>query len=346
MTISLIVVACYLQPSTFHAAEFPRGFFVENLHQKPPAPAFYNLETRRLAPFAFRQPYANFIDVTWDREQGRVFFSARLGPKDPYRLYLKLWPAGEEKVIYENPLGPFRFLLSPDGGKLALQVMGPSAWPILAVHDWENSKTTPLGQGFSPDWAIDGKSLLFLQIPGSLPSRLAEYRVDAGSATLLLEEPVAEAVYSDSSDRIVLKTAKQSKMCDEFQIWDRRRGSLGPFSVSGGTPPKARLAKGSRRTKHCASQREINSFPGHQFLFFKESLSATDLDDQTMVITDASGGRLQILSREDWDPKATAVEAATIVIGEDPLYVMSADGTGGRTEIPQARFIRAGRSQR
>src|SRR5207249_6587309 len=134
--------------------------------------------------------------------------------------------------------------------------------------------------------------LLFLQIPGSLPSRLSEYRIDTGSATLLLEEPVAEAVYSDSPDRIVLKTAKQSKMCDEFQIWDRRRESLVPFSVSGGTPPRARLAKGSRRTKHCASQREINSFPGLQFLFFKESLSATDLDDQTMVITDASGGRL------------------------------------------------------
>ncbi len=59
-----------------------------------------------------------------------------------------------------------------------------------------------------------------------------------------------------------------------------------------------------------------------------------------MVITDSSGGRLQTLSREDWDPMATAVEDATLVIGENPLFVMSADGTGGRVEVDQARFIR------
>jgi len=316
-------------PSFAHA-DFPRGFFVEDLRHKPPVPAFYNLETHALEPFVFHQAYANFIDITWDREQGRVFFSARATPKDPYRVYLKAWPDGEEKVIYENPLGPFRFLLSPDGRQLALQVMGPSAWPILAVHDWENSKTTLLGQGFSPDWASDGKSLLFLQIPGSLPSWLAEYRVDTGTTTLILNEPVAEAVYSDSSDFIVLKTAKEAKVCDEFQLWDRRRNTLVPFSVS----------TGSRRMKHCSSQREINSFPGHQFLFFKESPDATDVSEQTMVVSDAHGGRLQILSHDDWDPMATAVEALTLVIGEDPLYVMSADGTGGRIEVPQARFIR------
>ena len=126
--------------------------------------------------------------MTWEREQGRVFFSARQTPKDPYRVYLKAWPDGEEKVIYENPLGPFRFLLSPDGRQLALQVQGPSAWPILAVHDWENSRTTLLGQGFSPDWSADGQALLFLQIPGSLPSWLAEYRVDTGTTTTVLPE--------------------------------------------------------------------------------------------------------------------------------------------------------------
>ncbi len=193
-------------------ADNPRGFFVEDLRHSPPVPAFYNIETHQLQPFAFRQHYTSFIDVTWDRNAGCVFFSARLTPKDPYRVYLKNWPDGEEKVIYENPLGPFRFLLSPDGSQLALQVQGPSAWPILAVHDWQNSKTTLLGQGFSPDWSPDGKRLLFLQIPGSLPSWLVEYRVDTATTTMLISEPVAEAVYADSSDLIVLKTAKQSKV--------------------------------------------------------------------------------------------------------------------------------------
>jgi len=327
---------CCIFIACFARADFPRGFFVEDLKHNPPIPAFYNLETHHLDPFVFRQPYSNFIEITWDREAGRVFFSARPTPKDPYRVYLKTWPDGEEKIIYENPLGPFRFLLSPDGRQLVLQVMGPSAWPILAVHDWENSKSTLLGQGFSPDWSPDGKRLLFLQIPGSLPSWLAEYRVDTATASIILNEPVAEAVYADDSNFIVLKTAKQSKTCDEFQLWDRRRDSLVPFSVS----RESVSATTGKRLKHCTSQREINSFPGHQFLFFKESPDATDLSEQTMVITDTSGGRLQVLAREDWDPMATAVEAATLVIGEDPLYVMSADGTGGNTEVPHARFIR------
>jgi hypothetical protein len=309
---------------------FPRGFFVEDLHLKPNAPAFYNLETRKLESFVFRQPYFSFIDVAWDQDRGRVFFSAQQTPKDPYRVYLKNWPDGEERIIYENALGPFRFILSPDGRELVLQVMGPSAWPYLAVHDWENSKTTFLGQGFSPDWSADGKSLLFLEIPGSLPSYLAEYSVDTGTCTFILKEPVTEAVYADASDKIILKTAKQSKVCDEFQLWDRKRNSTVPFSVS----------RGSKRDTHCTSQREINSFPGHQFLYFKESTTATDLSEQTMVVTDEAGGRLQVLAREDWDPRATAVEAATLVIGEDPLYVMSADGTGGTVEVPHARFIR------
>ena len=46
------------------------------------------------------------------------------------------------------------------------------------------------------------------------------------------------------------------------------------------------------------------------------------------------------IEREDWDPKATAVEATTLAIGEDPLYVLSADGTGEKLEVPKARFTR------
>jgi len=267
----------------------------------------------------------------WDQVQGRVFFSARKTPKDPYRVYLKSWPDGEEKVIYENPLGPFRFLISPDGRQLVVQVMGPSAWPILAVHDWETSHTILLGQGFSPDWSPDGQSLIFLQIvENSLPSWLAEYRVETGTTTLLMKEPVAEAVYADSPDLIVLKTAKQSRTCDVFQVWNRRKDTYTPFSVD---PPV-------RRGKSCPVQREVNAFPGHQFLSFKESADATDLSEQTLVIADMSGGRLQTIAREDWDPKATAVEATTLAVGEDPLYVLSADGTGERLEVPKARFIR------
>jgi len=313
-----------------YAADYPRGFFVEDLRQIPPVPAFYNLETHRVEPFFFRRPYSSFIDVTWDRDHGRVFFSAEQSPKDPYRVYLKAWPNGDERVIYDNPLGPFRFLLSPDGRQLALQVMGPMAWPVLAVHDWEASRTTLLGEGYSPDWSTDGKRLLFLQIPGSLPSWLAEYRVDTGTTTVLMNEPVAEAVYADSSNLIVLKTAKQSKTCDVFQLWNRTTDSFEPFSVVGG----------KQQRKPCVSQREINAFPGNQFLSFKESPDSADFSEQTLVITDATGGRLQTIAHEDWDPKATPVESITLAIGEDPLYVMSADGTGEKLEVPQARFIR------
>ena len=64
------------------------------------------------------------------------------------------------------------------------------------------------------------------------------------------------------------------------------------------------------------------------------------MSEQTLVIADTSGGRLQTIAREDWDPKATAIEAMTLAIGEDPLYVLSADGTGEKLEFPKARFIR------
>src|ERR1035437_7654606 len=181
-----------------YANDNPRGFFVEDLRQSPPIPAFYNLGTHDVQSFAFRQSYSNFIDVIWDHDKSRVFFSARKTPQDFYRVYLKSWPDGDEKVVYENPLGPFRFLLSPDGRQLAIQVMGPSAWPILAVHDWESSRTVLLGEGFSPDWSSDGRRLIFLQITNhSLPTWLAEFSVDTGTMTLLLPEPVAGGGFTD-----------------------------------------------------------------------------------------------------------------------------------------------------
>jgi hypothetical protein len=317
--------------SAANAVDFPRGFFVEDDSRNPPVPAFYNLDTHHLQPFTFRESYANFIDMVWDQEQGRVFFSARRTTKDPYRVYLKEWPEGEEKIIYENPLGPFRFLMSPDGRQLVVQVMGPFAWPILAVHDWQAAHTILLGQGFSPDWSPDGKRLLFLQIiDNSLPSWLAEYEVDTATTTLLMKEPVAEAVYAESSDGIILKTSNQAKRCDVFQLWNRRTDSFKSFSVD--LPAK--------HPKTCPSQREVNAFPGHQFISFKESPNASDLDDQKLIIADSTGGRLQMIDREDWDPQATAVEATTLAIGQDPLYVLSADGTGEKREVPKARFIR------
>ncbi len=308
----------------------PRGFFVEDIRQKPPVPAFYHLGHRKVEPFVFKRSYLQFIEVVLDREHHRVFFSARETAKDPFRVYKKSWPDGEEVVVYENPLGPFRFLLSPDSRMLALQVMGPSAWPILAVHDWEGNKTVLLGQGFSPDWSIDGSRLLFLQIPGSLPSYLAEYRVDTATSTILLKEPVTEAVFANSPDKIILKTSLQAKKCDEFQIWDRTREMFLPFSVG---PAR-------KSSKHCLCQREINAFPGHEFFYFKESETGTDFSEQTVVVSDAEGGRLQVLSHDVWNPKVTPVEFATLAIGDDPLAVMSADGTGGATEIPHSRFIR------
>ena len=288
---ALLCAPTFLIALQLYAAEFPRGFFVEDLRQDPPVPAFFNLESRQVEPFTFRQTYSNFIDLTWDRDQGRVFFSAQRTPQEPYRIYLKSWPNGEEKVIYENPVGPFRFLLSPDGRQMVLQVMGPFAWPILAVHDWENQKTTLLGQGFSPDWSSDGQSVLFLQIPGSLPTWLAEYRVDTGTTTVLLNEPVAEAVYTDDSNYIVLKTAKKSKVCDVFDVWDRKHDSFRPFSLK---------ATDSRKAKGCVSQREINVFPSNQFVYFKESRNASDLSEQTLVVADGGGGRLQVLTHDEW----------------------------------------------
>lgn len=306
----------------------PAGFFVQDLRQEPTVPAFYNLDSHRVQPFPLKAAYSQFIDFFWDRERGRVFFSAQLGPKNPFRIYLKNWPDGDEKPVYENHLGPFRFLLSPDGERFALQIMGPAAWPLLAVHHWESSHTTALGQGYSPDWSSDGQRLIFLAIPGALPSWLHEYRVDADAASRIVEVPVMEAVYTDDPEQIVLKTASQSAKCDVFQLWNRRQEKFYPFA-----PPET-------GPKSCAFQRQITALPGHQFFFFRESKDVTNLESQNLIVVDVWGGRLQRLSRADWEPRVNAVDPTTLVVGQDPLYLLRADGTGGRVEIAGVDIIR------
>jgi hypothetical protein len=316
--------------SAAQAADFPRGFFIEDLRRNPPSPAFYNLETHKVEPLRFNQNYIDFLDVCWDHDRGRVFFSARTSHKDSFRVYMKAWPDGEEKVVYENPLGPFRFLLSPDGSRLALQVMGPSSWPILAVFDWETQQGVNLGQGHSPDWSADGQRLLFLKIPGALPSWLNEYDVTTGTSTQLLSEPVMEAVYMDDPQQILVKTASQSRRCDVFQIWNRRKDQFHIFSVE-----DASLCK-----KKTISQREVAAFPGHRFFFFKESIGSHEPENQSLIVTDVWGGHLQSIDYGDWDPAAVAVEDTSLAMSEEPISIVSADGAGGKTEIPQARFIR------
>jgi hypothetical protein len=312
------------------ASDFPRGFFLEDLQRTPPVAAFYNLETHHLEVLKLNQAYRDFIDMYWDREHGRIFFSARQTVKDPFRIYLKSWPDGEEKSIYENPTGPFRFLVSPDGQRLALQVMGPYSWPILGVYDWQAQKWTALGQGHSPDWSTDGQRLLFLKIPGSLPSWLYEYSVETDTATMLIKEPVMEAVYTDDANQILVKTASQSKRCDVFQIWNKRSEKFQIFSLEDPT-----LCK-----KKTISQRELAAFPGHRFFFFKESIGSHDPENQSVVVTDVWGGRLQSIPFDDWDPQVSAIEETSLAISEDPIYLVSADGAGRKVEINQARFIR------
>ena len=309
------------------APALPSGFFVEDLSRHPPAPAFYNLETHALQPFPLRRAYRQFIDFAWDKERRTVFFSARATPTEPYRIYRKVWPDGEEQAVYENPLGPFRFLLSPDGKRFALQIMGPSAWPTVAVYDWQDQTVKALGTGYSPDWSLDGQRLLFLEIPGALPSWLYEYRVDADTGTRILNQPVMEAAYTDDSDQIILKTAVESKRCDVFQIWNARNRRLRNFSYFG-------------KARGCPHQRALGAFPGHRFFFFKEAKGGSEDESQSLVVTDVWGGRLQELDQDDWDPSATAVEETTLLIGEDPMYVLSADGAGGKIQIPKASLIK------
>jgi hypothetical protein len=328
---SLFSFALLFSFSPFASAESPRGFFLEDLRRKPSVPAFYNLETRRLEPLPLSKPYVDFIDVAWDRERGRVFFSAHASRAEPFKIYMKEGPAGAERVVYENPAGPFRFLLSPDGDRLALQVMGPASWPFLAVYDWKTQKGTALGTGHSPQWSADGRKLLFLKIPGSLPTWLHEYSVETDTTTQLMDEPVMEAAYTDDTSQIILKTAGQSKRCDVFQLWNRRTRALKPFALE-----DPALCK-----KKTISQRELAAFPGHRFFFFKESIGSREPENQSLVVADVWGGRLQAIPYEDWNPLASAVEEMTLVISEDPVCVVPADGAGGKSTIPQARLLRA-----
>ncbi len=311
-----------------NADDFPRGFIVESLRSNPPVPAFYNLDTQQLTPLRFRQTYSRFIDFAWDRNRGRIFFSARRSVKEPFRIYMKAWPDGDEVVIYENTRGPFRFLLSPDGARLALQVMGTSVWPYIGVLAWQSHQWTALGQGYSPDWSSDGQRLLYLKIPGELPTWLYEYRVDTDSSTKLVSEPVMEAVYTDDPDQIIMKTASQAKTADWFQMWNHRNGLIHDY---------AKPEKTTQRRPW--GQRELIAFPGHQFFLFKEAPSGANPDQQILVVTDVWGRRLQELSRDEWDPGVQTVDGVTLAMSEDPLVVRQADGTGRPVEIPQTRFI-------
>ncbi|OGR89538.1 MAG: hypothetical protein A2992_03810 [Elusimicrobia bacterium RIFCSPLOWO2_01_FULL_59_12] len=327
-----LLTACFVLRSAFVCGvDFPRGFFVEDLRRDPPAPAFYNLDAQRLEPLAFKTTaYMDFLDVAWDRRRGRIFFSARASRQEPFRVFVKDWPDGEEKSIYENPAGPFRFLISPDGQRLALQVMGPFAWPVLGVYDWKNQTWSALGQGHSPDWSSDGKSLLYLKIPGALPSKLYEYSVELDAAAPLIEEPVMEAVYTDDPQKIILKTASQAKRCDVYQVWNRRTDRFHTFSLE-----DPGLCK-----KKSVAQRELAAFPEHRFILFKESVGSRDKENQSLIVSDAWGGRLQSIPYDVWNPIAGAVEAMSLAMSEDPLVVVPADGAGRKREIAQARFMR------
>lgn len=315
------------------SAEYPRGFFLEDLRRTPPVPAFYNLETHQVEPLHLQKSYIDFLDLAWDREHGRVFFSAHGDRKEAFKIYMKNWPDGEEQVIYENPAGPFRFLMSPDGDRIALQIMGPLAWPILGVYDWKNRTWTGLGQGYSPDWSADGRRLLYLKIPGALPTWLHEYTVDLDTTTQLINEPVMEAVYTDDARQIILKTAAQAKRCDVFQVWDRKNDRFQTFSLE-----DPALCKKKR-----ISQRQLVAFPGHRFFVFKESIDTHDLENQSLIVADVWGGHLQAVPYGDWNPQAIAVESMSLAMSEDPILIVSADGTGGKREIPQARFPRVRR---
>ena len=92
--------------------------------------------------------------------------------------------------------------------------------------------------------------------------------------------------------------------------------------------------------KKSITQRDLGASPGHRFFFFKESIGSHEPEDQNVIVTDVWGGRLQSIPNEEWDPQVSAIEATSLAIGEDPLYIVWADGTGKKVEIPQARFIR------
>ena len=61
---------------------------------------------------------------------------------------------------------------------------------------------------------------------------------------------------------------------------------------------------------------------------------------QTSEARFAQGGRLQRIPAELWAPTVTAVSETMLAAGQDPMVVISADGTGGATELPTAGFFR------
>src|SRR5882724_8960565 len=68
----LLLAVCGLLSAMASGADFPRGFFVEDLRRQPPVPAFFNLETKKVESFSFRQSYSDFIDMTWVHEKGQI----------------------------------------------------------------------------------------------------------------------------------------------------------------------------------------------------------------------------------------------------------------------------------
>jgi len=84
-------------------------------------------------------------------------------------------------------------------------------------------------QGYSPDWSTDGQRLLYLKIPGELPTWLYEYRVESDTSTVLINEPVMEAVYTDDADQILLKTASQAKATDWFHALEPAQWGISRF---------------------------------------------------------------------------------------------------------------------
>jgi len=312
------------------AGQCEPGLFIEDLSQTPPRPVFYRLSHQQKLPVVFEHKFDRFIDLAWDAGHTRIFFSARETRSGPFRVYRKEGLTGAETVVYQNDIGPFRFLLSPDSQRLALQVMGASAWPTIAVHEIATGQTVDLGLGFSPEWSPDGQKLLYLSIPGSLPTYLHEYDVAGATSTRLLNDSVMEAVYMESPERLLVKTSARSRVCDAFQLWDRHSNRWSEF-----------VQAEDKRTRLCRThQREIASLPGRQFYFFKEKRSSDPEAETFLVVVDGWGGRLVTLAPDEWEPAAVAVDATHLVVGQDPLYVLSADGAGGRREIPQSGFIR------
>jgi len=145
--------------SPANAADYPRGFFLEDLHSSPPSP-LYNLETPPVGAYDIQYFLHRFHDFTWTGGAAGSFFSAQPAPPSPIG-FIEGMANGEEKVIYENPLGPFRFLSFPRRRTTGAASDGPASWPILGVYDWQKQAWTALGQGHSPEWSADSRKLLY-----------------------------------------------------------------------------------------------------------------------------------------------------------------------------------------